>query len=83
MDPESGTYNTTICRWDSALPITNMQKQHIFRRANATELFIGRFASDSVTRVQVITGSQDHADEGEVDIDTVQPLSVSQSNVGD
>ena len=71
-------------RWGATLPITAMQKQHIFRRASATELFISRFASDDVKRVQVIDRSQDHdVDEDEIELHTVQPPQISQSSVCD
>ena len=70
-------------RWDTAMPITAMQKQHIFRPASSTELFISRFSSDDVKRIQVIATSHDQADGDEIAHHTVDPPSVIQSAVGD
>jgi len=64
-----------------------MQKHHIFRRASATELFIGRFASDDVKRVQVVTGSPDTTHDDEMESQPGQHIDVvnsaSSSTVGE
>jgi len=70
-------------RWDTALPITTIQKQHVFRRASATELFISRFATDEAKRVQIIATRGDQADGEEIACLIVQPSLVIQATVGD
>lgn len=40
-------------RWQSVLPISGIQKKHIFRYGGPNELLIGRFASDNLVKVSV------------------------------
>ena len=50
-----------LSRWEHVVTIMTIQKQHIFKRAGTSELFVGRHALGDVTWVSVIRALSDKA----------------------
>lgn len=71
-------------RWETALPIATIQKQHIFRCAGPNHLLVGRFASDVLTKIAVREPLDDqNAEDAEEQVNDATPASVLSPVVGD